>query len=503
MQRPFDRFEKYVWVGAILVSLVAWYISFTHGYVLTYNDAASHLNIARRVFDNLTPGFAQIGTVWLPLPHILMLIFAWNDFLWHTGLAGSIISMTSFVVAVGFVYKTVFKLTKNPFAATLGATVMILNPNFLYLQTTPMTEPLLIALISIIAYLVACYIEDPKVETIVLLGAFVSAATLTRYDGWFIYLTLLITLPVWNLVNYGRAKAEGALFLFAPIGGFGIFLWFLWNLVIFGDPLYFMTGPYSAYTQQRYLHSVGQLPTEGHIWTSIFYYVSSVIDNNGLSVCCLSIVALAICAFAFKKRKIVPIILIALAPLVFNIISLFLGQSGMDVPQAAINPGLFNIRYGLIMLPAIAILVGLLATLPKVKYFILAILLVQLGLFVMQGKPIILVDGMNGLKSTTYTVVASKWIKENYQGGLILTSLASHDAFVARAQLPIRDYVHEGTREYWDHALFHPSGNVEYIATMVYPPDLVYKAIKDNPDFIKNFDLVYSYDTFFICACIY
>jgi len=74
-------YDKFVLIIAIILSLVAWYFSYKFHYVLTYNDAASHLNIARRVVDNLTPGIAQIGTVWLPLPHLLMLIFAWNDFM--------------------------------------------------------------------------------------------------------------------------------------------------------------------------------------------------------------------------------------------------------------------------------------------------------------------------------------------------------------------------------------------------------------------------------------
>src|SRR4051794_19433560 len=63
----------------------AWFYS--KGYVCYYGDAEAHLNIARRIVDSLTPGRDQIGTVWLPLPHLLMLPFAANDHLWQTGLA--------------------------------------------------------------------------------------------------------------------------------------------------------------------------------------------------------------------------------------------------------------------------------------------------------------------------------------------------------------------------------------------------------------------------------
>ncbi len=65
--------------------------------LLYYGDAEAHLNIARRIVDSRTPGCDQIGTVWLPLPHLLMLPFVRNDWLWRSGLAGAIPSAICFV----------------------------------------------------------------------------------------------------------------------------------------------------------------------------------------------------------------------------------------------------------------------------------------------------------------------------------------------------------------------------------------------------------------------
>src|SRR5690242_12545862 len=62
-----------------------WYFFQTHQLVL-YGDSYAHMLITRRLFDNATPGFAQLGGVWLPLPHLAMLPFIWNDYLWRTGL---------------------------------------------------------------------------------------------------------------------------------------------------------------------------------------------------------------------------------------------------------------------------------------------------------------------------------------------------------------------------------------------------------------------------------
>src|SRR4051812_33737519 len=73
---------------ALSAAAVWW--CWSRGYTLYYGDAEAHLNIARRILDSRTPGPEQFGTVWLPLPHLLMLPFAARDFLWRSGLAGAI-----------------------------------------------------------------------------------------------------------------------------------------------------------------------------------------------------------------------------------------------------------------------------------------------------------------------------------------------------------------------------------------------------------------------------
>jgi hypothetical protein len=496
MLKKIDHSEKYIWIFAIITVIVAWCVSFTSGYVLTYNDAASHLNIARRIIDNLTPGLAQIGTVWLPLPHFLMMIFAWNDFLWHTALAGSIVSMIAYVITVIFIYKLILLLTENKPASAVGSIILGLNPNFLYLSTTPMTEPLLIASFTLSTYFIAKYIKTKEVANLILGGVFVMASTLTRYDGWFLFLFLTVMLLIWSWVTLGRKKSEGVVLLFTSIGGLGIALWLLWNLTIFGDALYFITGPYSAHAQQKILRSIGQLPTEGNLFLSFLYYIWAVIENNGFIISLVSLIGLIASPFIIKSKQQIIVLLAVVSPFIFNVLALYLGQSAMNVPQAVKDPGLFNIRYGVLMLPAIALVLGVLASKKKLLWVVSFIFVIQSFLFFRQGIPIALVDGLKGLENTHYTIEASTWLKDNYQGGLILTSLASHDAFVARAQLPMKVYIHEGTREYWQNALKNPSSSVAYIATMSYPPDVVYRALKDTPDFISNYVLVHSYGTF-------
>src|SRR5262245_41417698 len=102
-----DRDPSLVAKLAGCVSVVAFLYYFQHGQILLYGDAVAHINIARRVFDSHTPGPLQLGTVWLPLPHILMMPFLVSDWMWQTGLGGSIPSLVSYVLGTLGVFRLV------------------------------------------------------------------------------------------------------------------------------------------------------------------------------------------------------------------------------------------------------------------------------------------------------------------------------------------------------------------------------------------------------------
>src|SRR3954470_3702704 len=129
---------------AILSAGAVWFVM-QHGYTLYSGDAASHLSIARRVTDSRTPGIDQVGTVWLPLPHLLMIRPAADDQLWRSGLAGAIPSATCFVLGAAFLFAAAKSVFASRAAGAAAASLLALNPNLLYLQSTPMTEPIFLA----------------------------------------------------------------------------------------------------------------------------------------------------------------------------------------------------------------------------------------------------------------------------------------------------------------------------------------------------------------------
>src|SRR5438874_2371687 len=93
-----------------MISITTFLYYYANSLGLAYNDARSHLDISRRVVENIKPGFAQLGSVWLPLPHLLMTLTVWNDFMWHSGLSGALQSMIAYVATGILIYSLLQKL---------------------------------------------------------------------------------------------------------------------------------------------------------------------------------------------------------------------------------------------------------------------------------------------------------------------------------------------------------------------------------------------------------
>ena len=83
-------------VSAISAAVAALWYFYSRGLSNLYGDGIAHMEGARRLFDSLTPGYHEIGSVWLPLYHLACAPLAVNDFLWRTGLAGGIVSAAAF-----------------------------------------------------------------------------------------------------------------------------------------------------------------------------------------------------------------------------------------------------------------------------------------------------------------------------------------------------------------------------------------------------------------------
>src|ERR1700745_3558236 len=78
---------RLVWLAVFFSVFFSLYHN-RRGDVFLYGDPVAHINIARRVFDSKTPGLLQLGTVWLPLPHLLIISFIVSKQMWQSGVGG-------------------------------------------------------------------------------------------------------------------------------------------------------------------------------------------------------------------------------------------------------------------------------------------------------------------------------------------------------------------------------------------------------------------------------
>ncbi len=473
----------------ILFSVAAWGFYFQQGLTLAYNDARSHLNVARRVVDSLQPGVAQIGSVWLPLYHVLEMPFIWQDYLWHSGIAGSVISMISYIVSGVYLVKIGTKLRLGWGALLVTGAIYTLNPNLLFLQTAPMTESLLLCLTLAASYYVLDWAISFRATSLVLCAFFTFLATLTRYDGWFLMAFISLAIALVAYKKKGFRFAEGTIVIYVTLAAFGIFLWFLWNLVIFGDPLYFALGEFSAKSQQDVLLSQGRLFTKGNVLYSTFIYLFAVRYNLGTWLSLLTVAGCWFVTISKKYSRDVKIALsVLLAPLFFNILSLVAGHSVIHLPDLPPYTW-FNDRYGLMLLPLAAVVIGIMVNGRKFAIILtLAVIMLQIQVMYVGNRIITIEDGVRGA-SGEYLDEAGNWIKDNVKEGLVLAAASSNDALLFRSGLPLKQFIVEGAKSYWEASLRDPTVYAQWI--VMHKGDLVDRNIRHNPLFLANYRLVY------------
>ncbi len=443
---------------SVLLSIGAYYYFQSVHLTLAYNDARSHLNIGRRVVEGLKPGMAQLGSVWLPLPHILMVPTIWNDYMWQTGLAGAVQSMISYVATILLIRLILKKIGVDTLGQVVGMLVFALNLNILYLQSTAMTELLLIGTMTAGVYELINYYHDQTILSLIKASFWIMLSTLIRYDGWFLCFYGLALVVIQAILQKKWRKSEGIFFLYCTLAGFGVFLWLMWNTAIFKDPLYFAFGPYSAHAQQEQIEAAGQLITK-HDWlTSLKTYWYAMAYNSGTLVVVLGLLA-AVGLYLDKKiaSKTRLALSVLLVPLMFNILALYLGHSVLFV-QGINGDTWFNVRYGIMMMPSLAVFIGYLVyRLKSLRYLLLGVLC-ALYLFQFTSFDAVTIDDGRVGSSQKNVSEVSGWLRAHAanEKGFVLISAASHDAIIFSTGMPMKRFIHEGTGKYWESATTTP-----------------------------------------------
>jgi hypothetical protein len=409
----FSKRAKYsefiVVLSAVAVCLLSAYILFMrdHHSLIYYGDSVSHLVIARRVFDSIHPSIGLLGSVWLPATHVLLMPFVTNEFLFRTGLAGTIVSTLSTAATALLLFRIVkLQFSSNHISGTLVAliacAVFLTNPSVLYMGIVPMMEaPFMMFFMLSVYYLQRLFhshirnnCEDSNIssekrntsikstismsgQTTLLLkcSLAISAATLTRYEGWLLPFVFIFLILIMGYVRKRKALSQDktlgtkssdkinalSLVILSTIilvSVSGILFWLYWNSYYTNDPLYFAAGPYSAQIQAKpfndFLH---QKPL-------LILSILSGVTNSMYGIPLMVASGLGVLTYIFSRREKrlevlgYSIMLITLAlPAISNFVAMLQGSAAI-YPIEGGTASWYNGRYVEMYAPLIAFCSG-------------------------------------------------------------------------------------------------------------------------------------------------
>jgi hypothetical protein len=559
---PAQRDALYLALLTAFVSIIATITYFRHDALLLSGDAVAHINIARRVFDSRNPGPLQLGTVWLPLPHLLIIPFVISRWMWRTGVGGAIPSMISYVVGTLGIFRLLrdalagegarttalesggwtTRLTPARLSAWLAAIIYAANPNLIYLQATALTEPLYLALFIWATVFFAEFVRicarpktgadfapvaEPAGRALQRCGVLLALAILTRYDGWFAGAVFVgaafVVMWAWTgrRIKLWRSPLRPAFTRFLLIIAAGPLLWFVYNTAGWGNPLEFATGPYSARAIEQRSAANSQFHHPG--WknprVALVYFVKDArlnlasglereygnesrlrAQNLWIPLALAGTVLLLIFARGLWSW------LLLWTPLLFYVLSIAWGGVPIFVP-AWWPFSYYNVRYGLQLLPAIAVLSAaalyVIMTLlpsratnasifrsrhggapsPALRLILAALLLGFTAISyasIWRAGPICLMEARaNSATRIPYERRLAAELKQLPPHATVLMYLAANSGVLQRADIPLRSTINETLRKTWKAALLRPTLADYAVAT---EGDPVALAIRDHGD---------------------
>jgi hypothetical protein len=450
-------------LAAISVAAARW--TLVHGYTLYDGDAEAHLDIARRILDSRTPGPEQLGTVWLPLPHLLMLPFVMHNAWWRSGLAGVIPSAVCFVLAGAFLFAAARRAYSSVAAGLAVALLFALNPNILYLQSTPMTETVLLAAVAALLWATLWFRDSQSIWAIAAAAVASNAASLTRYEGWFL-------IPFVSLYLWFAARRKWHALIFAALASLGPLAWLAHNQYYYSNPLEFYNGPWSTMAIHARELARGVISPTDHNWmASIHYYFEASRLVVGGAVLALGAIGAAVAlaagaAVARLRWNWWPLVFLALCP-AFYIWSLHSAGADLYVPTLWPHTA-YDTRYAIAVLPWAAFAAGALTLLipDRIQSRRVPMTAVVLGA-AFAGGLMFLPGGIestcwreaavNSAARRTWTREAASYLGNHYDRGTgILYSFGDLTAVLREAGIPLRDGLHDGNHPAWDLTMARP-----------------------------------------------
>ena len=515
---PWDSEVRLLAWLATCVSILAFLFYFRHGEVLLYGDAIAHVNIARRVFDSKTPGLLQLGTVWLPLPHVLMIPFLISDRMWQSGAGGSIPSMVGYVFGVIGIFRLLRsalsggaeKDSAARLAAWGAALVFAANPNLIYLQSTAMGEAFYLAFFIWAVVHFTDWVRG-DLRALTKCGWCLAAACFSRYDGWLLAAAMLGTAVVLHALKQrsdeGVSAKNGSttpLLKFILIAVAAPALWLAYNGVVYRNPMEFANGPYSAKAIERRSQASGNHghPGSDNPVLAEMYFVKSAEANvaqnkwSQRAWILLALAAIAGSVLLLPRGRRPSTFLFLLIPLGFYTLSIAYGGVPIFVP-AWWPFSHYNVRYGLQLLPVFAAVIGISIYLPMraqglswrprlgVGAALFAFIVASYA-SIWNATPITLKEAQINMRTRNQLQMeVARWVEHLPADSTLLMYLGDHVGVLERANFSLKRTINEGNHRVWkqptdpeglwEQSLANPSQHVDFV--IAFEGDPVWQAV--------------------------
>ncbi|MCI0447103.1 glycosyltransferase family 39 protein [bacterium] len=460
-------YAKILLLCTIFLSAFSLYLFITNDFHNVHFDSKGHQLVARRISDSLRPGWIQIGAFWLPLPHVLYYPLVKIDWIYFNGYAGIPFSVLSYLITVHLLFK-ILKYLVDPFSAFCGTVLYLTNPNILYLQSTSLTEGLSIAFCVAAIYFFVRYAVERRNKMLVIASIISAFGALVRYENWFVFGMmglLTIVLNIKDKRGFKKIIADGLILGIPNFAAIAFTFWINW----------YTTGHVIIDVTQKF---TDWQPGQGT------YFVSFIVALYTLAklVSTEWVIASLIGFFLMVRRKYrEPAFIATLA--ILGPLLLYMIQYHDGHPT--------RIRYGLLLVPACFIFVSYFPTRTKLIRYLFVVFTVYVATssyFGMVESSELLQESLRDANNLALQKDILDYLKQNDDGSLILVSMGEIAPAIYDLKLPLKRYIHEGVKPWWNDARKEPEKWAGWV--FISQDDKLWKLFHDNKNFHRHFALI-------------
>ncbi len=477
-------------LAAGMIALIAAAVLVPSGWSLAYSDAQSHLTIARRLFDNRSElGLGQLGTVWLPVPHLLLAPFVLSLWAWHTGWGAALLGACCLGVTAAGLYRSAARWGVGRAGRLVTVAALAFNPTMLYLSSTALTEPVLIACMAASLAGLANIATRPRLsspgEIAIFAGLPAALAVLSRYEGWALAVTgtLFVAVVVWRRTrDLKKTAASSAGFALPPV--FAMLWWVAFNWVVFHNPLEFLFGQFSANAQQTDIVASGAT-TKGDISATLRTLNLAVGASVGWVLLVIAALGLIAVLTVLHRRNRLIFLVVSATSYLFLVVALVTGQA-VIWNQAIGASYIWNNRFGMASIIPAALLAGLAVEAVRVltgtaasrrttrwvtglaATFTVLALAGQAGWFLQAPaqRSLVVTEAAESLTRGADSRDAALWLNAHYNGGgILLDETTWSNAVLPEIGIPLREFYLRANDQLFADAVAAPARHVRWVWT--------------------------------------